>query len=251
LFLASSLTHKGLVRANNEDAFVSMPELGLFAVADGLGGHAAGEIASALATETLESRIAPPLESEDVDVETLKGALVEAVKDANRRIIEKAEQDAKLRGMGTTLTALVLLPKKDIYAIAHVGDSRLYLLRSSKLAQLTLDHTYVQDLVDKDLLTPEEARSHPYRHALTRALGIGSDVEVELASGELKAGDMFLLCTDGLTNEVPDPQIAEIMNVHRAEPELCVQKLVAQALSNGGRDNVTVIAVTFGSAQDG
>ncbi|HDH96163.1 MAG TPA: serine/threonine-protein phosphatase [Proteobacteria bacterium] len=121
----------------------------------------------------------------------------------------------------------------------------MYLLRGSKLVQLTRDHTYVQDLVDDGFLSPDEARFHPYRHALTRALGINPDVEVDCAGGELLAGDAFLLCTDGLTNEVSDPFIRDVMDAHRTEPEMCAHKLVAQALSNGGRDNVTVIAVAF------
>ena len=245
MLVASSLTHKGLIRPNNEDSLLCRSEIGLFAVADGLGGHAAGEVASRIAVEVLEAEIAPLLESEDTDPKALREAMVESVRKANRRIISEAEGNPKLAGMGTTLTALAVLPRDAAFVFAHAGDSRLYLFRESELKQLTRDHTYVQELVDKGMLLPEEAQYHPYKHALTRALGIRDDLEVDSEMAELKDGDAFLLCTDGLTNEVPDDFIAQIMSAHTDDPKLCAQKLVAQALSFGGRDNVTVVAVAF------
>lgn len=242
---ASSLTHKGLVRPSNEDSFISIPEFGLFAVADGMGGHAAGEVASALAIESVKSGLTPLLEKGGVDKSQIKEAMLEVVKKANQLIIKKGEDEPTYRGMGTTLTSLVLLPDQDIFLFAHVGDSRLYILRESELHQLSQDHTYVAELESRGYLTHEETVYHPFKHALTKALGINPIMDVDFGEGKLKPLDYFLLCSDGLTNEVPDDFIEMIMQAHQTEPEVCAKKLLEHALTLGGRDNVTLIAVLF------
>lgn len=245
MIIASSLTHKGLIRPSNEDSFISIPEVGLFAVADGMGGHAAGEVASAIAIESVKSGLTPLLEKSGADKSQIKKAMLEVIKGANQLIIKKGEEEPSHKGMGTTLTLLILLPDQNVFLFGHVGDSRLYILRESELRQLSQDHTYVAELESKGYLTHEEATYHPFKHALTRALGISTVIDVDFGEGLLKPFDLFLLCTDGLTNEVQDDLIAKIMQAHTAEPDMCVQKLVGLALTAGGRDNITAIVVSF------
>jgi len=245
LIHASALTNKGLIRPTNEDSFLSLVELGLFSVADGMGGHAAGEIASAIAIETIKSELAPLFEQKDVDKAFLKGAMVAAVKKANQIIIQRGEDEPVHRGMGTTLTTLVLLPDQNVFLFSHIGDSRLYILRDAELHQLSQDHTYVAELTERGYLTREEAIYHPFKHALTKALGINPITEVDFGQGELMPLDSFLLCTDGLTNEVPDSFIEKIMVTHCSETELCTKKLVEHALTLGGRDNITLVVASF------
>lgn len=222
-------TDTGLVRDHNEDAF--LVEAPLFAVADGMGGHKGGEVASRIALQTMEESRG----SDDV-------ALAEAVREANRAVLDAAAGDRDLSGMGTTLTALVA--KDDGIDLAHVGDSRAYLLRDGALRQLTEDHTLVHRMVQEGRLTEEEAKIHPHRSILTRALGVESDIQVDGAAVQIEPGDRVLLCSDGLTSMVPDERIHHVLEEH-PDPQEASAALVRVANEAGGQDNITVMVLDF------
>ena len=231
-------TDTGNVRPQNEDAYVASEHL--FAVADGMGGHNAGEVASALATTLLLERSTG---------QTLTPEwFVEAITAINRTIHESAAESTERRGMGTTICALALVqPLGDSMeppqiALANVGDSRIYMSRAGTFRQLSVDHSYVQELVTEGLITEEEARVHPRRNIVTRALGIDERVAVDSWLIPLFSGDRFILCSDGLVDEVPTADIAAIAAQQR-EPQIIADSLVALAKRNGGRDNITVIVV--------
>ena len=231
-------TDTGNVRPQNEDAYVASDQL--FAVADGMGGHNAGEVASALATTLLlERAVGQTLTPE---------WFVEAITSINRTIHESAAESTERRGMGTTICALALVnPQGETtepqqVALANVGDSRIYLARAGKFRQLSVDHSYVQELVTEGLITEEEARVHPRRNIVTRALGIDDRVSVDSWLIPLFAGDRFILCSDGLVDEVPTADIATLAAQQR-EPQMIADALVALAKRNGGRDNITVVVV--------
>ncbi len=221
-----SRTDVGCVRDHNEDSLVVAPPL--FAVADGMGGHAAGEVASEIAVNVL-AELAP----KDLD----GAALEHAVEEANHEIIRAARDGRGREGMGTTLT-LLWAASKEVY-IAQVGDSRAYLLRDGDFQQITQDHSLVQELVNQGVLTPELAAHHPMRNVITRAVGTDEGVEVDLFTKERKLGDIWLLCTDGLSGMVPDEDIARILRTKA--PEAAADALLQTALDNGGRDNVTFV----------
>lgn len=229
-------TDAGRVRDANEDAFVAEPMV--FAVADGMGGHQAGEVASALAATTLRERLAAGATSVDV--------VVAAVVEANAAIFQTAHVNAAQRGMGTTLTAVAVLPAGDHgreqLAIVNVGDSRVYLARQGELTRATVDHSYVQELLATGHITEAEARAHPRRNIVTRALGIEPNVRVDSWMMPLVRGDRFVLCSDGLVDEVDDDEIHEILQ-RETQPQACADALVVAAIGHGGRDNVTVIVV--------
>jgi len=231
-------TDTGNVRPQNEDAYVASDHL--FAVADGMGGHNAGEVASSLATTLLlERAVGQTLTPE---------WFVNAITAINRTIHESAAESTERRGMGTTICALALVnPQGDTtespqVALANVGDSRIYLWRSGTFRQLSIDHSYVQELVTEGLITEEEARVHPRRNIVTRALGIDDRVAVDSWLIPLFAGDRFILCSDGLVDEVPTADIAALAAQQR-EPQMIADALVALAKRNGGRDNITVVVV--------
>jgi len=231
-------TDTGNVRPQNEDAYVASDQL--FAVADGMGGHNAGEVASALATTLLlERAVGQTLTPE---------WFVEAITSINRTIHESAAESTERRGMGTTICALALVnPQGETtepqqVALANVGDSRIYLARAGTFRQLSVDHSYVQELVTEGLITEEEARVHPRRNIVTRALGIDDRVAVDSWLIPLFAGDRFILCSDGLVDEVPTADIATLAAQQR-EPQMIADALVALAKRNGGRDNITVVVV--------
>jgi serine/threonine protein phosphatase PrpC len=228
---SGAATDTGQVRANNQDAVLLAEPV--FAVADGMGGHAAGEIASQVTVESLQ----------DSEVSSLD-ALVEAVRTANRAVWERASHDPELRGMGTTLCAIALVPGEagEQIVVVNVGDSRVYQLHDGELTQLTDDHSLVEDLVREGRLSPQEARTHPQRNILTRVLGNDSDVEVDGWSVDPHNGDRFLLCSDGLFNEVDDDKIASVLR-RLADPEDAAHELVTLAIQGGGRDNVSVVVV--------
>ena len=231
-------TDTGNVRPQNEDAYVASDHL--FAVADGMGGHNAGEVASALATTLLLERAVGQTLSPEW--------FVEAITSINRTIHESAAESTERRGMGTTICALALVKQQDAssepqqVALANVGDSRIYLARSGKFRQLSVDHSYVQELVTEGLITEEEERVHPRRNIVTRALGIDDRVAVDSWLIPLFPGDRFILCSDGLVDEVPTSDIAELAAQQR-EPQIIADALVALAKRNGGRDNITVVVV--------
>ncbi len=226
-------THTGMVREENEDAYVA--ETKVFGVADGMGGHQAGEVASAIAAKILQDRL-PNGASVDL--------MVAAVVEANSAIFQAAHTHAEQRGMGTTLTALALIPVNTParVVVANVGDSRTYLLRNGRLRRVTVDHSYVQELVNTGHITEAEARSHPRRNIVTRALGIEPTVKVDTWVQPLAAGDRFVLCSDGLVDEVDDDDIARVLDAN-PDPQSAADALVTVANNNGGRDNVTVIVV--------
>ena len=231
-------TDTGNVRPQNEDAYVASDHL--FAVADGMGGHNAGEVASALATTLLLERATG---------QTLTPEwFVEAITAINRTIHESAAESTERRGMGTTICALALVqPQVETneppqVALANVGDSRIYLWRAGTFRQLSVDHSYVQELVTEGLISEEEARVHPRRNIVTRALGIDDRVAVDSWLLPVFSGDRFILCSDGLVDEVPTADIAALAAQQR-EPQMIADALVALAKRNGGRDNITVVVV--------
>ena len=221
-------THVGKVRYNNEDSLIVI-EPGTFVVADGMGGALAGEIASQMLVETVKNFLAktPAPWNEKV--------LAQAIVLANDKILNTAQRHAEYKGMGTTATILNLEGKQGYFA--HVGDSRIYLLRNNALNQLTEDHSYVETLVKRGELTPEEARFHPMKNVLTQAVGAMTELYIDMANFSAESGDIFLLCTDGLTNMVDDAHIAEILST-AADP---ANELINAALEAGGRDNISVI----------
>jgi protein phosphatase len=223
----------GKVRSSNQDQLLVADPL--FAVADGMGGHAAGEVASLTAVESLRSAF---------NRGDGAAGLVAAAEAANRSVWERAQTDPELRGMGTTLVAMALVDAdgEDRLAIVNVGDSRVYLLRNGELEQVTTDHSLVQELIDVGQLSEAEADNHPQRHVLTRALGIDPEVDVDEIQVLPVKGDRYLLCSDGLPREISDDQVASILR-RFADPKDAARELVAQARARGGNDNITVVVV--------
>jgi PPM family protein phosphatase len=219
---------RGLVRGNNEDSVYAGPRL--LAIADGMGGHAAGEVASKLVIAAMEHL------DEDRSLDDLLAALREAVMTANQGISESVRRDSALEGMGTTLTALRFTGTH--VGLVHVGDSRAYLLRNNQLSQITHDDTYVQSLVDSGRLTPEEASHHPRKSVILRAL-TGTDVDPDVSIREVRPGDRYLLCTDGLSDVVSAATLFETLA--QGDPQECADRLVDLALRGGGPDNITCI----------
>jgi len=238
----AAATDVGRVRDQNEDAWTAVPGAGLYAVADGMGGHAAGEVASRLAVEAVEESLG------DRAPDTVAGArevLAAAVRAAGRRIREQARERPERRGMGTTLTAMLLLTDGR-GVVAHVGDSRAYRMRGEGLGRLTRDHTWVQARVDSGELTEDEARRHPASSVLTRALGADGFSEPDLFEIEWRPGDVYLLCSDGLTAAVGEPELeGELGRALReaADLEGAAGELVREANRRGGPDNITVLLV--------
>lgn len=229
---AGAATDVGLVRSNNQDQLLCADPL--FAVADGMGGAAAGEVASAIAVEALARHFASA-EVEGPD------ALRQATQAANRAVWEAALANPDRRGMGTTLVALALIDAEHL-AVVNVGDSRLYLLRDGELRQVTADHNLVAELVAEGRISEEEAEMHPRRNIMTRALGVEPEVDVDLFIETPLAGDRYLLCSDGLSRELRDHQIASLLS-RFADPTDAARELVEEAKRRGGNDNVTVVVV--------
>ena len=225
-------TDQGLVRELNEDTFGYKG--GLFVVADGMGGHCAGEVASAIAVETV---LALDLGTTASNIAT---DLSQAVIKANQAILLKAEENPEFLGMGTTIVILQLQEKQAYFT--HVGDSRIYHLTAGNLAQLTIDHSLVAELVKNGGLSKAEASSHPQRNVLTRALGTKDELELEVNSVAIKPGDKFLLCSDGLTSTVNEKVIAELLAA-ATDPQEIAAELVTAANQSGGNDNITAIVI--------
>jgi protein phosphatase len=218
----------GRKRRRNEDSYVCEPPL--FAVADGMGGAQAGEVASRLAAGTLREASTDGTPEERV---------VALIQEANRRVFREAGEDATRRGMGTTVT--VALALDDRIVIGHVGDSRAYRIRSGELEQLTEDHSLVAELVRSGKLSPEEAENHPQRSVITRALGTDPDVDVDVFATDTESGDVYMLCSDGLTGMVDDETILQLVERNRADLDAAAQALVGAANRGGGEDNITVV----------
>jgi len=230
-----SATDIGQVREGNEDSFLVVAPL--YAVADGMGGHRGGEVASSLALETVQQLF-----------ERQEGSLADQVAQANRAVYERSQSDRSVSGMGTTLTAALI--DGDTVHLVHVGDSRAYLLRDGQLTQITEDHTLVHRMVVEGEITPEEAETHPHRSILTRALGVDETVQVDEGDVQVASGDRLLLCTDGLTGMVPEDQIQEIM-LAASDPQEAVERLVTVANRAGGIDNITAVVLDFGEDGSG
>jgi len=230
----SKITERGPVRLRNEDSLCACPELGLFAVADGMGGHKAGEIASMLALKALESHC----RQHQTGGGGLKELLAEAVAAANRAVYQNSRQNPERRGMGTTITACLLGGPK--LWVANVGDSRALLLRDGQLSKLTNDHSLVQELINGGGITEADAFKHPRRNVLTRALGIAPLVEVDVFEYKVIAGDRILICTDGLSAFVQENRIGEVMSFSD-DPADVVRLLLDEAITAGSNDNITII----------
>ena len=234
-------TDVGVVRAGNEDSFLLDCSRGLFIVADGMGGHAAGEVASEMAVKIISTELGSMRGLSDGEAAS---RMRSAIRKANAAIFERTLAEHDKRGMGTTTTVMVLFSRR--YLIGQVGDSRAYLLREGDFLQLTKDHSYVQEQVDAGLLTPEQARTHPYSNVITRCVGANEDVAPDIYFGNLEQGDRVLLASDGLTGMLEDQQIAGIMQEDE-NPEVSVNKMISDANRRGGLDNITAIVIRVDS----
>lgn len=230
--LLGHTSHSGIKRDHNEDTYGIDLNNGIFLVADGMGGHDHGEIASALARDHILNSVKN------------NTPIKQAILNANQEIINNSLEKPGDLPMGTTIAILHIHEKT--YDCAWVGDSRVYKLSGEKLKPISSDHSYVQELVDQELITASQARSHPHRNVVTQALGVtdNSEIKVSLANGKIKPGDKFLLCSDGLTEEVEDDKIQETL-VKQISPKEIGDQLMIQALENGGSDNITAIILEF------
>jgi serine/threonine protein phosphatase PrpC len=249
--VSGGVSDVGRVRTNNEDSYQILSSLNLFVLSDGMGGEAHGEIASALAVETIVKYCTDP---KDDSAATLMGSgdevrwsekakqLQNAVRKANFNVFESARKNPAQRGMGATVTTAWVNEGK--LSVAHVGDSRAYLLRTGNLQQLTSDHSLVAEQVRRGIITPQQAEESEMQSVLLRALGAHEDVEVDVDEVGIYSGDVLLLCSDGLTRMVTEPEIAGTLQAEM-NPSTAAQKLVDLANENGGQDNITVIVVRF------
>jgi PPM family protein phosphatase len=245
---AYGLTHVGRQRQHNEDAFVVQDEAQLFLVADGMGGHAAGEIASKIAVDSVSEFILHTRGDDgtwphayDEQYRRTTNRLLAAVRIANSRVIEAMRKDARLRGMGTTIVACMV--DESTVSFAHVGDSRAYMIRDGEISRITNDHSWVFEQVQAGMLSEAEAEKHPLRNVITRALGGALQVTPDAAEVPARSGDVFLLCSDGLTGMVPEGEILRLVIENEGNLEEACQQLIAAANERGGLDNVTAVLV--------
>lgn len=245
---SASLTDPGRVRDHNEDCIESRPEIGLFVLADGMGGYNAGEVASGMATsliadgmqERWQLREVEKLGREDAK-KLARDAIAEHVARANAAIFNTSQNNPECAGMGTTL--VVCLFYDNFVAVGHIGDSRLYRLRGEAMEQVTRDHSLLQEQLDSGLITPEEAKLSQNKNLVTRALGIDPSVETEIHVHEAQQDDIYLLCSDGLSDMMEDEEIRLTMLTLKSNPTLTVQQLVQAANDNGGRDNISAMLI--------
>jgi PPM family protein phosphatase len=239
--LGSSIgvTDTGRRRRHNEDSYVCEPPL--FAIADGMGGAQAGEVASRLAAAVLNEGTLGDLEGNGLG----EARLAELIQEANRRVYQRSNEDAAASGMGTTMTVALVDGDAGTVAIGHVGDSRAYRIRGGELEQLTEDHSLVNELLKSGRLSPEEALSHPQRSVITRAIGTEPDVDVDTFTVDAQSGDLFLLCSDGLTDMITDEEILGLVARSEDDLETAARRLVEAANRSGGGDNITVVAFTI------
>jgi protein phosphatase len=246
-----AVTDVGRKRKGNEDSLFVNPEQKLFVVADGMGGHAAGEVASRVAVESINEFVC--LTSGDEEITWPFGLdqnmsydgnrLKTAIRYANRKVLEAMKERSEYEGMATTVAA-VLVDGEDAN-LAHVGDSRVYLFRDAELEQLTSDHSWVNEQLQSGVISADQARGHPLRNVVTRALGGKPDLQVDMQLHKLRAGDLLLLCSDGLTTMVPDADIARLLDEAGADVPKAAQGLVTEANARGGEDNITVVVVQY------
>lgn len=248
--ISAGKTDTGRKRQGNEDGIGLFDDLGLYVVADGMGGHAAGEVASRIAVEAVRDWV------KDSDIVKAAGPasgaifetdagqkLLGAIERANSEVLRQAASDPKLKGMGTTVAAALL--STDALSLAHVGDSRIYLFRGGELRRLTRDHSMVEDMVAAGQITALQARTHPFRNVVTRALGTKETVEVEISRLVPKPGDVVMLCSDGLTGMLEDAAIAKVLDANIGSPFASAQALVKAANDAGGDDNISVVLLKF------
>jgi len=221
----------------------------LLALADGMGGHNAGEVASSLATETVAEEMTRVLESQrGLSDEEMSTLFQKSIKLANQKIYDYGQQNPQYRGMGTTVTAAVVLD--DIVYIGHVGDSRAYIFNEREVIQVTKDHSLVQEMIDDEKITDDEARTHPQKNIITKTVGMYRDVEADIIRVRLDKGDILLVCCDGLTDMVPDEEIHAIVMQHK-DPQTICDALVDEANARGGFDNISVIVGMYGGLSEG
>jgi len=243
-YTCAGRTDVGIIRAGNEDNFLMLPEQGIFIVADGMGGHAAGEVASEMAVQAVAKNLEGVVGRSDAEAAHMMRL---AIHQANASIFRRTVDEPEKRGMGTTATAMVVNQSR--YMIGQVGDSRAYLMRGGVLTQVTKDHSYVQEQVDAGYLTPEQARTHPYSNVITRCVGANSDVVPDIYVGTLSAGDMFVLASDGLTGMLEDHDLQRILETDNT-PSKHVDILVTEGNRRGGLDNITVIIVRIDDLEE-
>jgi len=242
----------GRKRKGNEDALILNEEQRLYVVADGMGGHAAGEVASRVAVEAIAEFVELTGGNQEItwpfgldDTISYEGnRLKTAVRHANSRVIEATRESAEYEGMATTVAAVLV--DGDVANLAHVGDSRIYLWNGEAIEQLTRDHSWVNEQIENGAISPEQARSHPLRNVVTRALGGRADLVVDIQSRRMAPGDMLLLCSDGLTTMVSDEGIARILREAEGDVAKATTALVSEANERGGEDNITVVLLKFG-----
>ena len=247
----SALSDVGRKRKGNEDSLFVNPEQNLFVVADGMGGHAAGEVASRVAVDAIAEFVELTGGNQEItwpfgldDTISYEGnRLKTAVRHANTRVIEATRESAEYEGMATTVAAVLV--DGDIANLAHVGDSRIYLWNGEGIEQLTRDHSWVNEQIENGAISPEQARSHPLRNVVTRALGGRADLVVDIQSRRMAPGDMLLLCSDGLTTMIPDDGIARILRESDGDVARATTALVSEANERGGEDNITVVLLKF------
>lgn len=246
-----AVTDVGRKRKGNEDSLLANPEQKLFVVADGMGGHAAGEVASKIAVESINEFVC--LTSADEDItwpfgldQTISfdgNRLKSAIQYANRKVLEGTRERKEYMGMATTVVAMLV--DGTSVNLAHVGDSRGYLMRNAELRQLTSDHSWVNEQIESGAISADQARSHPLRNVVTRALGGKPELQVDLLVHKIEPQDMLLLCSDGLTGMLPDDEIARVIRESGSDLEHIANALVAAANERGGEDNITVLLVRF------
>lgn len=242
----------GLKRNLNEDSYFISDELGLYLVADGMGGHRAGNVASSSAVEIIAEHIRSWLEAEKEETQIINDStlvdedsvLIRAVRKANDRLCEMSQQNNALSGMGTTIVGLLQLQGKA--HVVNVGDSRAYRIRKDVISQLTIDHSWVGEQLQQNLISEDEARLHRWRNIITRALGNRKDVEIDASKHDIEPADCFVLCTDGLSGMLTDAEILDIVKRAGDDLEEASRNLVAQSNEKGGLDNITVVLVKFG-----
>lgn len=235
----------GRVRRNNEDSVFANAEIGLAILADGMGGHNAGEVASSMATTALSSELEHAFRTQPPQARTSNGqswarqVMRDVIIRTNAAINLAAKNNPKFSGMGTTLVVVQFYDNH--LTVAHVGDSRLYRLRDETLSRLTRDHSLLQEQIDSGMISPEQARHSPHKNLVTRALGVDATVNAEIGDHDVQPGDVYLLCSDGLNDMAEDNEIAAVMTAMSANLSLCATQLVQMANEHGGRDNVSVV----------
>jgi protein phosphatase len=248
-YVAAAKTDVGQKRQGNEDRFCLDPSLGLYVVADGMGGHAAGEVASRLAVETIQEWMEKYLSGADVAIvgpavaagSAEANFLLSSIRLANRIIFDSAKDRREYAGMGTTVVAV--LTHGDRFVLAHVGDSRIYQIRGDRIVQVSRDHSFVQEQVDNGMMSAAEAHQSQYRHMITRALGLKESVDVDLTEQPARPGDVMLLCSDGLSDLLDDEDMLAAVRDHADDLNQACQALVDRANAKGGDDNITVLMV--------